>query len=425
MDDTTAHHLNGGRVKAALVGISGYGDHYLEWLLNDPRARQLDLVGVADPAPHRCRRTAQLAARAIPVYPSFESLLDAGPIDLAMICTPIHLHAPQTCAALERGINVLCEKPLAGSAADATRMLAAQKRSAAFAAIGYQWSFSAAVQALKADIAAGVLGRPIRLRALVCFPRPLSYFKRNDWAGKLKSVDGRAVLDSPANNATAHYLHNMLYVLGETRETSASIADVQAELYRANEIDNYDTCAIRCRTASGVEVLFYTTHAVADRAGPQSVYEFEHATVVHDDIGAGQFIARFRDGRVRAYGNPNLDRHEKIAQCATSVRTGQPVACGIVGAMPHTLCVLAAQKSVGRIVDFPPAVLTRMDCGDDTMLVVRGLAEVITSCYERGVLPAELGGVPWAEPGRAVPVGEPSIASAGVEHEPSTEPQTA
>ena len=49
---------------------------------------------------------------------------------------------------------------------------------------------------------------------MVSFPRPLSYFKRNDWAGHLRTPAGEDVLDSPLNNATAHYLHNMLYVLG-------------------------------------------------------------------------------------------------------------------------------------------------------------------------------------------------------------------
>jgi hypothetical protein len=60
---------------------------------------------------------------------------------------------------------------------------------------------------------------------------------------------GLGIFDSPANNATAHFLHNMFYLLGATRETSAAPAVVQAELYRANAIENFDTAAIRFAAA--------------------------------------------------------------------------------------------------------------------------------------------------------------------------------
>ena len=169
-----------------------------------------------------------------------------------LIVTPIHLHAEHTCFALRNGANVLCEKPLAGTLIDALAMHEAQReaseRGGPFTAIGYQWSFSQAVQSLKRAILSGSLGRPVRMRTMVHQPRPIGYFRRNDWAGRIRTPDGHSVFDSPVNNASAHFLHNMFYLLGATRETSATPAWVQAELYRANAIENYDTAALRCRT---------------------------------------------------------------------------------------------------------------------------------------------------------------------------------
>src|SRR5438874_10609590 len=52
-------------VKVALAGISGYGDLYLESLLHDPRGSAVQLVGVIDPMPQRCRRLAELHERKI------------------------------------------------------------------------------------------------------------------------------------------------------------------------------------------------------------------------------------------------------------------------------------------------------------------------------------------------------------------------
>ena len=396
-------------VNVALAGIGGYGDSYLEALLNDPRASRVRLIGVADPAPQRCRRLNDLRARNIPIHPSIQSLFAAPPvpIDLMMIVTPIHLHANHTCFALERGASVLCEKPLAATLAHATQMAQCEARAGGrFVAIGYQWSFSDAIQALKRDILSGELGRPLRLRTIVFFPRGLAYFNRNDWVGRLAMPDGETVLDSPANNATAHYLHNMLYVLGATRETSAFPKTVQAELYRANDIENYDTAAMRVRTTCGAELLFYTTHAVTDRCGPVCRYEFEKGVVEFDQFNGSRFVARFHDGRKRVYGDPNADRNLKIWQSVNAVRTGQPVACGVRAATSHTMCVLAAQLSSANIASFPESLRRVRGENGDSMIYVERLSESLRECFEAAVLPAEFGTLDWARPARAVHLDE-------------------
>src|SRR5262245_57702506 len=126
-------------VNVALAGIGGYGDAYLEALMHDRRSVGMKLVGVVDPAPQRCRHLQDLRDRRTPIHSRLEDLLAESPgIELLMIVTPIHLHAPQTCLALSRGINVLCEKPLAGTLPDALRMADCERESRNFVAIGYQ-----------------------------------------------------------------------------------------------------------------------------------------------------------------------------------------------------------------------------------------------------------------------------------------------
>src|SRR5690606_17230028 len=106
-----------------------------------------------------------------------------------------------------------------------------------------------------------------------------AYYRRSGWAGKIRDPEGRWILDSPANNAMAHDLHNMFYVLGKKTDESAVPAWVEAELYRAYPIENFDTAAVRCRTADGVDVLFYVSHVPLAEKGPVFSYEFERATV--------------------------------------------------------------------------------------------------------------------------------------------------
>src|SRR5256885_1619162 len=139
--------------------------------------------------PQRCRRLAELHDGKVPIHATLRSLFAQTSVDLMLIVTPIHLHASQTCFALENGANVLCEKPVAGTLADAVRMAETQAGVKNFAAIGYQWSFSQAVQTLKRDVIDGVLGRPGGMKSLGFFPRPIQYFRPNDRSGKMLRAD--------------------------------------------------------------------------------------------------------------------------------------------------------------------------------------------------------------------------------------------
>ena len=147
-------------------------------------------------------------------------------------------------------------------------MIRARDEAGKLVAIGYQWSFSSPIQRLKRDILAGGLGAPRRLRSVCLWPRDEVYYTRNDWAGRQRAADGSWILDSPVNNAMAHDLHNMLYLLGPSIDRSAQPVEIVAELYRANDIENFDTAALRVRTTSGAEVLFYGSHAIAG-TGPR------------------------------------------------------------------------------------------------------------------------------------------------------------
>ena len=394
-------------VSVVAVAIGGYAAGYVRLLLDDGPGRNIRLAGAVDPTVNRRPRgdvqgTAdELRARGVPLYDDLASFYRRDSADLAVIASPIHMHASQTCEALAAGSHVLCEKPLAATIQDARRMADAQAAAGRFVAVGYQWSFSPAIQGLKADILAGRLGRPIRLRTLVFWPRRRSYYLRNDWAGAVKSADGQWVLDSPANNATAHFLHNMFYVLGDDVRTGAAPADVQAELYRANDIANYDTAAIRCHTAAGTEVLYYTTHATSADRGPVFCYEFENATVSFGDPDE-RIVAHFTDGGSKDYGDPGADNMAKLWHVVDCVRTGAEPLCTIAAATPQTLAINGAQESAGGVTQFPAELVEVTACGDDRLTWAPGLYEQLTQCYDRGVLPSELGDIAWAQPGELI-----------------------
>ncbi len=388
------------RVSVVLVGIGGYGEAYLSALLDSFEPGEFSIAGAVEPAPERCGRLADLRALDVPVYGALGEFYAERSADLAVISSPIHYHCPQTCTALENGSHVLCEKPLGATIQGALRMIAARQEAGRFVAIGYQWSFSRAIQELKRDIRGGLFGAPRRLSTLVLWPRRHSYYRRNNWAGRIRDDEGRWILDSPVNNATAHFLHNMFYCLGEEWNTSAAPPEVTGELYRANDIENYDTAALRCHTAGGVEVLYFSSHAVSELLGPVLRYEFEDAAVTMKGMG-GELTARTADGSEKSYGTPCNAPDEKLRQCMEAARDDGGVACPIEAAAAQTLCMNGLQESAGTITDFPEAMRRTEGEAGDEITWAEGLYEALTECWEAGALPSEMG-FEWASPGRAV-----------------------
>ncbi|MFP4376924.1 MAG: Gfo/Idh/MocA family protein [Spirochaetales bacterium] len=390
-------------VRVLVVGLGGYGNGYVDAMLDHAEDLGVELAGAVDPAPTGCRRLKELTAAVGTVYPAIDTFFAKDAADLVIIAAPIHLHAPFTIAALERGAHVLCEKPVAAVVQDARAMAAAEKASAGTVAIGYQWSFSDTIQSIRRDVVAGRFGVPLQMKTLVFWPRPASYYRRSSWAGALKTADGAWVLDSPANNATAHYLHNSFFVLGAEGGRPVS---VEAELYRANSIESFDTAAIRVETESGAEVLFSTTHAVPSNVNPVVHYRFSDAELFCNV--PGHFYARFAGGSVEDLGSPEATHADKIRRAAADVREGNRPACTIEDASYQSLAVCGAHESVS-ISDFPRSIVSSIDVGtrsqggrSDPLTFVNGLQGALIQSFAQGVLPAELGSFEWAKSGRRI-----------------------
>jgi len=390
-------------VNIALIGAGGFGQFYLRSLSAHAAAHQIKFVGVVDPTIADSELAATLTAVDIPIYANIDALFASEKVDLTAIAAPIHYHKYYTTAALAHGSHVLCEKPLCATIQEAHDLAAAQAAADRFVAVGYQWSYSQAIQSLKRDILAGVFGKPVRFKASVLWPRTATYYARNNWAGRMRSGDGRWVLDSPVSNATAHYLHNLFFLLGKTQQSSAELAEIQAELYHANPIPNCDTAALRCMTSQGVEVLYYTSHAIPKVAGPTFTLEFEDATVSYMTAGDGKalatpIVARSKSGTEKHYGDPFADEAEKIWQCADAVRTGAAVACDIAASTPHICAVNGMHESMPTIQSFPKELIRQ----EGELTIVDGLQEALDRCYEQNVLPSECGDLAWSRAGRTI-----------------------
>ncbi|MDI1243600.1 MAG: Gfo/Idh/MocA family oxidoreductase [bacterium] len=94
-------------------------------------------------------------------YANWRGLLGDAEIDAVYIATPVYLHAPQTIAAAEAGKHVLCEKPMAMSAAECDTMIAACAANGVKLGIAYYRRFYPVLSRVRELITSGELGRPV------------------------------------------------------------------------------------------------------------------------------------------------------------------------------------------------------------------------------------------------------------------------
>jgi predicted dehydrogenase len=93
-------------------------------------------------------------------------------VDAVVVATPNYLHAPVTIAALQAGKHVLCEKPMATSAAEADAMIAAAKASGKVLMIAHNQRLAPLHIRAKQLLKSGVLGRVITFRTNFAHPGP-------------------------------------------------------------------------------------------------------------------------------------------------------------------------------------------------------------------------------------------------------------
>lgn len=92
-------------------------------------------------------------------YDDLDALLEHAAVDVLHVCTPNAVHAEQTLSALERGVHVVCEKPLAVSTAETASMVDTAERMGLVNATCYHVRCYPLVEQMRSDVAEGRIGR--------------------------------------------------------------------------------------------------------------------------------------------------------------------------------------------------------------------------------------------------------------------------
>jgi predicted dehydrogenase len=288
-------------IRIGIVGMGGFAGSHHHTVARLEERSHARLVCTCDPLADAFvgeQQSWRFASRGVRVFTDYRAMLDAchGQLDMLVIPTPIQLHAEMHAAATALGLPCYVEKPPTLDHAELNRMIVDDQRARKSSLVGFNFIIEKLRLSLKERLLAGEFGaiRGATLSAL--WPRPASYFARNNWAGRLL-IDGRVVLDSCFGNAMAHFVHNLLFWTGGPELFSwAQIAAVRAELYRAHTIEGADTFFVETDTTAGVTMRFALSHACA---GPSTHSEMVlcDKAVLRYAVG-GAIEIRWNDGRV-------------------------------------------------------------------------------------------------------------------------------
>lgn len=126
----------------ALVGLGKYSAGQLAPALRETRLCKLAGIVTGTPAKAaQWQQQYQLPAQNIYDYQTFDRIVDNPAIDIVYVVLPVGLHAEYVERAARAGKHVICEKPMAVSAADCRRMIAAMQRAGKKFSIGYRLHF--------------------------------------------------------------------------------------------------------------------------------------------------------------------------------------------------------------------------------------------------------------------------------------------
>ena len=144
-------------------------------------------------------------------YLGYKTMIDEGGFDVLHICLPHHLHAPAAIYAMEQGINVLCEKPMAIHISEGEAMIKASQDNKVTLGVVFQNRYNAGSRLIKKALDSGALGKIKSGWLKVTWSRGEQYYTDSSWRGKWATEGGGVLI-----NQAIHTFDLINYFFGES-----------------------------------------------------------------------------------------------------------------------------------------------------------------------------------------------------------------
>jgi len=315
-------------VKKIRVGIIGTGG-IAQWahIPGYQKVEGVELVAFCDTNPTTLREASQKFG-VKKTYADYKKMLAAEKLDAVSVCTPNAVHAAPTVAALNAGLHVLVEKPIAMNAKEGRQMVAAAKKAKRILMVAFNSRWGAEVQWLRRCVQSGMLGEIYYGEAV--------YMRRRGIPGWGVFVDKEMSGGGPLIDVGVHMLDLALFLMGHPKPRSAfgsaycmfgkrtdmfaawgqwdakkfSVEDFGVGLVR---FDNGATLLVKASWAANIGEEQHGVMLMGSEAGlstaPARIFREEQGSLVD----------------VASTGLPKVDTYsEEIVQFVKAVRDGAP-----------------------------------------------------------------------------------------------------
>ena len=154
-------------------------------------------------------------------YLDYKEMIDNENLDVLHICLPHYLHVPVAIYAMERGVNVLSEKPMAIKAEDGERAIKCAEKCGVNYGVIFQCRYNAPTVFVKNLLDSGKLGKIISATSVLTWYRPDEYYASSDWKGTPDKEGGGVLIDQ-----AIHSVDLVNYFIDSTpKKISASTAN--------------------------------------------------------------------------------------------------------------------------------------------------------------------------------------------------------
>ncbi|MDQ0850601.1 UDP-N-acetyl-2-amino-2-deoxyglucuronate dehydrogenase [Arthrobacter sp. B3I9] len=240
------------RTTAAVIGCGDVSAVHLEALA---KLDGVTLAAVCDTDPQRLASATDTWG--VPGYANHLALIEAVRPDVVHICTPHDQHASVAADCLERGVNVIVEKPLAHTLAEGRRLVEAASAGRAKIAVCFQNRYNATSQAMHSLLSSGELGAVKGASATVMWQRSAEYYQNRPWRGTWAGGGGGLLM-----NQAIHTVDLLQWLVGDVVAVTGNVST----RFLGEAIEVEDTAEFVAEHASGARSAFYATLANAFNA---------------------------------------------------------------------------------------------------------------------------------------------------------------
>lgn len=266
------------KLKVAVIGLGRISSIHLNAYKNDNYAT---LTAVCDIKKDRADRISK--EHNAKAYYDYKEMLDNEKLDAIHICLPHYLHIPVAKYAIEKGVNVLSEKPMSIDYESAVETVKLANEKGVLYGVILQNRYNPSTKFVKKALESGKLGKIISARSILTWYRTDEYYSNSDWNGTWDKEGGGVLI-----NQAIHTLDLANYMIDcEFESVSANMANRN---HKNIEVEDVFEGLITYK--NGVRHAFYYTNNYGC-SEPIEVklycekgkvtFNYEKATIVYND----------------------------------------------------------------------------------------------------------------------------------------------